>query len=70
MDAAYRAAAAEGLPVNFGFAASWALARMETVAGLGLDGRLDTFLGNIARPAWQRAAAPARGHRDACPAVG
>jgi cytosine/adenosine deaminase-related metal-dependent hydrolase len=56
--AAYRAAAAEGRPVNFGFAASWALARMEAVAGIRLDARLATFLDNIADPAWQRPAAP------------
>ena len=59
VDAAYRAAAAEGRPVNYGFAASWALARMEAVAGITLDGRLGTFLANIASPAWQRAAAAA-----------
>jgi N-acyl-D-aspartate/D-glutamate deacylase len=59
VDAAYRNAAAEGRPVNYGFAASWALARMEAVAGLALDGRLSTFLANIAGPAWQREAAPA-----------
>ena len=59
VDTAYRAAAAEGRPVNFGFAASWALARMEAVAGLALDGRLDTFLANIATSEWQREAAPA-----------
>ena len=58
VDAAYRAAAAEGRPVNYGFATSWALARMEAVAGIPLDGRLSTFLGNIASPAWQRPAAP------------
>lgn len=56
--AAYRAAAAEGRPVNFGFAASWALARMEAVAGIRLDAKLATFLDNIADPAWQRPAAP------------
>jgi cytosine/adenosine deaminase-related metal-dependent hydrolase len=60
VDAAYRNAAAEGRPVNFGFATSWALARMEAVAGIGLDGRLDTFLHNIARPAWQQPATPAQ----------
>ena len=38
VDAAYRNAAAEGRPVNFGFATSWALARMEAVAGIALDG--------------------------------
>ena len=30
---AYRRAGAQGRPVNYGFSASWALARMETVAG-------------------------------------
>ena len=59
VDTAYRAAAAEGRPVNYGFAASWGLARMEAVAGLALDGRLDTFLANIATSEWQREAAPA-----------
>jgi cytosine/adenosine deaminase-related metal-dependent hydrolase len=55
--AAYRSAAAEGRPVNYGFATSWALARMAAVGGITLDGRLDTFLANIATPAWQRPAA-------------
>jgi len=59
VDAAYRSAAAEGRPVNYGFATSWALARMEAVAGITLDGKLATFLANIALPAWQRPAAPA-----------
>jgi cytosine/adenosine deaminase-related metal-dependent hydrolase len=58
VDAAYRAAAAEGRPVNYGFAASWALARMEVVGGIALDGKLSTFLANIASPAWQRPATP------------
>jgi cytosine/adenosine deaminase-related metal-dependent hydrolase len=58
VDAAYRAAATEGRPVNYGFAASWALARMEVVGGIALDGRLGTFLANIASPAWQRPATP------------
>jgi N-acyl-D-aspartate/D-glutamate deacylase len=58
--AAYQQAAAEGRPVNYGFSASWALARMEAVAGVRLDGRLVTFLENIARPAWQQPAAPAQ----------
>jgi N-acyl-D-aspartate/D-glutamate deacylase len=58
--AAYRQAGAEGRPVNFGFATSWALARMEAVAGVRLDGRLDTFLANIAGAAWQQQASPAQ----------
>ncbi len=51
--AAYRHAAAEGRPVNYGFAASWALARMAAVAGVELDGTLGAFLTHIATPAWQ-----------------
>ena len=57
---AYRRSTAEGRPVNFGFAASWAMARMEAVGGVRLDGRLGTFLANIATPAWQGRAAPAQ----------
>ncbi len=57
--AAYRAAAADGRPVNYGFAASWALARMEAVGGLTPDGQIGTLLGNLARPEWQREATPA-----------
>ena len=58
VSAAYRAAAAEGRPINYGFAASWALARMEAVAGLPLTGSLATFLASIGDPAWQRPAEP------------
>jgi N-acyl-D-aspartate/D-glutamate deacylase len=56
--AAYDRAAVEGRPVNYGFATSWALARMEAVGGIALDGKLATFLANIATPAWQRPAEP------------
>jgi cytosine/adenosine deaminase-related metal-dependent hydrolase len=54
--AAYRLAGAQGRPVNYGFAASWALARMEAIAGIELDGTLLPFLLNVASPAWQRPA--------------
>jgi N-acyl-D-aspartate/D-glutamate deacylase len=57
--AAYRNAAAEGRPVNYGFAASWALARMQAVAGKRPHGTLATFLASIGDPAWQRPARPA-----------
>jgi dihydroorotase-like cyclic amidohydrolase len=57
---AYRQAAAEGRPINYGFAASWALARMEAVAGVDLDAGLGTFLANIASPAWQGGATRAQ----------
>jgi N-acyl-D-aspartate/D-glutamate deacylase len=59
VQSAYRAAEAEGRPVNYGFAASWALARMEAVAGVELDGTLLPFLLNVASPAWQRPAGQA-----------
>jgi len=55
---AYRQAAAEGRPINYGFAASWALARMEAVGGVTLAAGLGTFMANIATPAWQRPATP------------
>ena len=54
---AYQHAAAEGRPVNYGFATSWALARLEAVAGLAATDNLD-FLGNLASPAFQQAASP------------
>ena len=56
---AYASAAAEGRPVNYGFATSWAQARMKAVAGIAADGGLSTFMTYSASPAWQRPAAPA-----------
>jgi hypothetical protein len=59
VESAYRQAGAEGRPQNYGFATSWALARMEAVAGLDLHDNID-FLGNMASPAFQQAASPAQ----------
>jgi cytosine/adenosine deaminase-related metal-dependent hydrolase len=56
--AAYRNAAAEGRPVNYGFATSWALARMQAVGGIRPRGTLATFLASIGDPGWQRPARP------------
>jgi cytosine/adenosine deaminase-related metal-dependent hydrolase len=56
--AAYRAAAAEGRPSNYGFATSWAQARMNAVAGFAPGGTLSAFLSRLADPAWQRKARP------------
>jgi dihydroorotase-like cyclic amidohydrolase len=56
----YRQAAAEGRPINYGFAASWALARMEAVGGISLDAGLATFMANISTPAWQGPASQAQ----------
>jgi dihydroorotase-like cyclic amidohydrolase len=56
--AAYHTAATEGRPSNYGFAASWAQARMEAVAGVAPGGRLAALLSRLADPAWQRPARP------------
>jgi N-acyl-D-aspartate/D-glutamate deacylase len=61
VDAAYRNAAADGRPVNYGFATSWALARMRAVAGIASRGTLSTFLAGIADPAWQQPGNAAQG---------
>ena len=55
---AYDRAAQQGRPINYGFAASWALARMEAVAGLPPDASLGAFMARISDPAWQRPAEP------------
>jgi N-acyl-D-aspartate/D-glutamate deacylase len=57
---AYRRAAEQGRPINYGFAASWALARMEAVAGLPPDASLGAFMARISDPAWQRPAEAAQ----------
>jgi N-acyl-D-aspartate/D-glutamate deacylase len=57
--AAYAAAAAAGRPLNYGFAASWALARMIVLAGVSAGGSVEALFANLADPRWQRAATPA-----------
>lgn len=57
---AYRHAALQGRPVNYGFSASWALARMEAVAGLPPDASLGALMARISDPAWQRPAEAAQ----------
>ena len=56
--AAYRAVAAQGRPINYGFAASWAQARMTEVGGFAPDGKLAQVLGRLGHPGWQRPATP------------
>ncbi len=58
--AAYEQAAQAGRPVNYGFAASWAMARMEALAGVRLDGGLAVLFRHMQDPGWQRAAATRR----------
>ena len=60
---AYSQAAADGRPVNYGFAASWAMARMSVLTGVPLDGSVRTFFRHSARPGWQRAASRAEQDR-------
>jgi N-acyl-D-aspartate/D-glutamate deacylase len=57
--AAYAAAAAVGRPLNYGFAASWAQARMNILAGVTFDGSVGPMFANLADPRWRRAASPA-----------
>jgi N-acyl-D-aspartate/D-glutamate deacylase len=58
--AAYAAAAAAGRPLNYGFAASWALARMAVLSGVTLDGSVATMFANLGDSQWRRAASPAQ----------
>jgi len=60
---AYEQAARAGRPVNYGFATSWAMARMEELAGVRLDGGLAVLFRHFPDPDWQRAAAPAEADR-------
>jgi N-acyl-D-aspartate/D-glutamate deacylase len=60
---AYASAAADGKPVNYGFATSWAMARMAVLAGVPLDGSVRTFFAYSARPEWQRPASRAEQER-------
>jgi N-acyl-D-aspartate/D-glutamate deacylase len=52
--------AEEGRPINFGFSASWALARMHLLAGAPLDDITpETAIRYMADPAWRRPASAA-----------
>ena len=57
---AYRNASTQGRPVNYGFAASWAQARMQAVAGITPGASLSAFLASLADPHWQRPAEPSQ----------
>jgi N-acyl-D-aspartate/D-glutamate deacylase len=61
--AAYEEAARVGRLLNYGFAASWAMARMAELAGVRLDGGLAALFRHFPDPDWQRAAAPAEADR-------
>jgi len=57
--AAYAAVAATGRPLNYGFAASWALARMSVLCGVRSDGSVRPLFAGLADPRWSGAASPA-----------
>ena len=56
--AAYKAAGAAGRPLNYGFAASWAMARMDVLADVRFDGSIGPLFANLGNPQWGRAASP------------
>jgi N-acyl-D-aspartate/D-glutamate deacylase len=56
---AYKQAARTGRPLNYGFAASWAMARMEALAKINLNGGLAVLFQHLPDPRWQREATQA-----------
>jgi N-acyl-D-glutamate deacylase len=53
---AYALLERQGRPINYGFSVSWALARMQVMDGLGIDGSTATYQKNIGMPGWRQAA--------------
>lgn len=56
---AYELAAAEGRPLNYGFSASWGIARAATLIGLESNGSFLQGLRVLDDPEWQRSSSPA-----------
>ena len=55
---AYEREAERGSPINYGFSASWAAARMHVLAGAPLDGGAAAVFAGLAGSEWQQAASP------------
>src|SRR3954469_12175098 len=53
---AYALSAAEGRPLNYGFSAPWAAARMQVLGGWPPDGTIGSMLAHIGAESWQRPA--------------
>jgi cytosine/adenosine deaminase-related metal-dependent hydrolase len=53
---AYEREAQRGSPINYGFSASWAAARMHVLAGAPLDGGAAAVFGGLIGTEWQQAA--------------
>ena len=60
VELAYAREAERGSPINYGFSASWAAARMHVVADGPLDGGIAAIFGGLVGTEWQRAATPAQ----------
>jgi cytosine/adenosine deaminase-related metal-dependent hydrolase len=58
--AAYRRAGEEGRPINYGYSSSWALARMQVLAGYQPNGGVNEVLTQLGGGAWRRTASPAQ----------
>ena len=56
VEIAYASEAKRGSPINYGFSASWAAARMHVVAEAPLDGSAAAIFGGLAGAEWQHAA--------------
>jgi dihydroorotase-like cyclic amidohydrolase len=60
VEVAYMREAKRGSPINYGFSASWAAARMHVVADGPLDGGAAAIFGGLAGTEWQQAATAAQ----------
>jgi N-acyl-D-aspartate/D-glutamate deacylase len=60
VEMAYAREATRGAPINYGFSASWAAARMHVVADRPLDGGAAAIFGGLAGAEWQRKATAAQ----------
>ncbi|HTN81891.1 MAG TPA: amidohydrolase family protein [Acidimicrobiales bacterium] len=56
VELAYAREAARGSPINYGFSASWAAARMHVLAEMPLDGGTAAIFGGLVGTEWQQAA--------------
>jgi hypothetical protein len=60
VELAYAREATRGSPINYGFSASWAAARMHVLADRPLDGGAAAIFGGLAGTEWQQAASAAQ----------
>src|SRR4051794_746994 len=54
IERAYRDAAEEGRPLNYGFSASWSGARAQVLIGVAPDATIESALAVLCEPGWQR----------------